>query len=369
MNGLNNDSGKAMKKVLILSKYTRMGASSRLRILQYLPALESSGLELEVSAFFGEDYLNELYTSSKRSPLKLLRYYLKRLAVLLRARKYDAVWIEKELFPFVPAVFERWLSAVGSRYLVDYDDAVFHNYDLSASPWVRRLLGSKIDQVMRASSIVVAGNDYLADRARRAGAKRVEIIPTVVDHHRYRVISRAEGQQLVIGWIGSPSTQKYVVSIHAALLDACTRYGAKLMLVGATPNIAAQLPGIEVETLPWTEDREARLIEQMDIGIMPLIDGPWEKGKCGYKLIQYMASGVPVVASPVGVNVEIVADNQCGLLASESAEWMVALSKLLSDREERTRLGLAGRHAVESRYSLQAQAPVLEKLLKSLTGS
>ncbi|MCY1180088.1 sugar transferase, PEP-CTERM/EpsH1 system associated [compost metagenome] len=101
---------------------------------------------------------------------------------------------------------------------------------------------------------------------------------------------------------------------------------------------------------------------------MPLIDGPWEKGKCGYKLIQYMACGIPVVASPVGVNVEIVGDNRCGLLAHDQAEWLAALSHLLASREERTRLGLAGRHAVESRYSIQAQAPVLEKLLKRLTG-
>ncbi|MEN5035222.1 glycosyltransferase family 4 protein [Pseudomonas sp. TWI929] len=357
-----------MKKVLILSRYTRMGASSRLRMLQYIPALQDSGLEFEVSAFFGEDYLNELYSSSRRSPVKLLRYYLKRVAVLIRARHYDAVWIEKELFPFVPAILERWLRAAGVRYLVDYDDAVFHNYDLSPQLWIRRLLGKKIDQVMRASNVVVAGNEYLADRARQAGAECVEIVPTVVDHSRYRVSKRGAGQQLTIGWIGSPSTQKYVVSIHAALREACSRYGAKLMLVGANSHITDQLPGIEVETLPWSEESEAQLIERMDVGIMPLIDGPWEKGKCGYKLIQYMACGLPVVASPVGVNVEIVGDNHCGLLASDQAEWLAALSRLLASAEERTRMGLAGRHAVESRYSIQAQAPALEKLLKRLTG-
>ncbi|MFG0408006.1 glycosyltransferase family 4 protein [Pseudomonas sp. FYR_11] len=369
MSGLVSNQGKSIKKILILSKYTRMGASSRLRILQFFPALENSGFEIEVSAFFGEDYLSELYHSASRSPLKLIRYYAKRLAVLLRARKYDVVWIEKELFPFLPAMFERGLKAIGVRYLVDYDDAVFHNYDLSSRPWVRRLLGSKIDGVMRASSIVVAGNEYLADRARRAGAARVEIIPTVVDHERYRVGHRHGVQQLVIGWIGSPSTQKYVVGIRDSLREACNRYKARLVLVGATPDIVDELPGIEVETLSWSEDSEAHLIENMDIGVMPLIDGPWERGKCGYKLIQYMACGVPVIASPVGVNVEIVAGNQCGLLASEQADWLAALCTLLTSPEERTRLGTSGRRAVEARYSLQAQAPILEKLFKSLTGA
>ncbi|MEE6443588.1 MULTISPECIES: glycosyltransferase family 4 protein [Pseudomonas] len=355
-----------MIKVLVLTKYSRMGASSRLRALQYVPYFRANGFDMEVFELFGDAYLSSLYKTSRRSPFRVVVYYVKRLLVLLKAGKYQAVWIEKELFPFFPAFFERMLRMFGVNYLVDYDDAIFHNYDLSRHRWVRCLLGTKIDKVMKASNLVVVGNEYLAGRARLSGAARVEIVPTVVDCSRYDVALRPEGQQLVIGWIGSPSTQKYVVEIYDALINVCERYGARLKLVGATPDVSSQLPGIEVEVVPWSEESEARLIQQMDVGIMPLNDGPWEKGKCGYKLIQYMACSVPVVASPVGVNVEIVTTSCSGLLAGDNDEWQHALSQLLGNREERARLGSNGRATVETRYSLQAQAPVLEKLLRSI---
>lgn len=358
-----------MLKVLFLTKYTRMGASSRLRALQYIPSLEKGGVDVTVSCFFGEDYLEDLYHNSRRSPLKLIKNYFQRFWLLIYARDYDVVWIEKELFPYLPAVAERWLRVLGVPYVVDYDDAVFHNYDLSGNSWIRRLLGGKIDSVMRASSCVVAGNEYLASRARSAGAKRVEIIPTVVDYTRYRLAPRGKRGKLVIGWIGSPSTQKYVLGIQDALREVCLRYDARVLLVGATEGIVDEMPGIDVEVAPWSEEGETGLIEQMDVGIMPLIDGPWEKGKCGYKLIQYMACAVPVVASPVGVNVDIVANSSCGLLASGPEQWSAALSQLLGAELDRTQLGQAGRHAVEIKYSLQAQAPVLKSLFHSLSNS
>lgn len=137
------------------------------------------------------------------------------------------------------------------------------------------------------------------------------------------------------------------------------------MLVGATEDVVEHLAGIPVDVVPWSEDTEAENIAKMDVGIMPLVDGPWEKGKCGYKLIQYMASGVPVVASPVGVNVEIVNNYGCGCLAQSTDEWAASLLELLSDHEVRNTFGRAGRNAVEKRYSLQTQAPILADILKS----
>jgi len=350
-------------KVLLLSKYPRIGASSRLRSLQYLPSLADEGIEVTVSSLFDDEYLIELYTKGRRSKLRSMILYLKRLFVLLTVFRYDVLWIEKEIFPYFPAVFERLLAFLGVRYVVDYDDAIFHNYDLSGSGLIRKLLGRKIDTVMARANCVIAGNQYLAERAWKAGAKRVEIIPTVVDHARYFQAARNGDEQLVIGWIGSPSTQCYVIDIQHALRDVCEKTGARLILVGATDSVFGELAGIPVEIVPWSEESEAKSIAAMDVGIMPLVDGPWEKGKCGYKLIQYMASGVPVVASPVGVNVEIVDD--CGRLAESEHEWAESLLELLSDDEKRNTLGHAGRVAVEKRYSLQIQAPVLADILKS----
>ncbi|MEQ3636265.1 glycosyltransferase [Alcanivorax sp.] len=254
------------------------------------------------------------------------------------------------------------LAWIGVRYVVDYDDAIFHNYDLSSNAWVRRFLGRKIDTVMRHAACVIAGNDYLADRAKAAGAKRIVVIPTVVDLRRYSAGNGA-GATITIGWIGSPTTQKYVEQLLPALKALSQAHAFRLMLVGATEDTATRLPGIEVIVCPWSEDTEAALIREMDIGIMPLEDGPWEKGKCGYKLIQYMASSVPVVASPVGVNPDIVNGAGCGLLAANDSEWAIALLKLLNSGEIRDKFGASGRVAVENQYSIDSQLRRLESCL------
>jgi len=137
------------------------------------------------------------------------------------------------------------------------------------------------------------------------------------------------------------------------------------MLVGATEKMSAEFSGLDIEIVPWSEASEVELIRQMDIGIMPLPDGPWEKGKCAYKLIQYMACSVPVIASPVGVNIDVVNGSLCGLLADDSAQWEAALLQLLESPEQRLLLGNAGRKAVENRYSLQVQAPLLRQIFNS----
>ncbi|WP_319782068.1 glycosyltransferase family 4 protein [Oceanisphaera sp. IT1-181] len=357
------------KRILALTKYPRLGASSRLRTLQYLPLLEQQDFEFDVQSLFDEAYLKNLYGKGHRSRLAVMGCYFKRLFRLFSVWRYDLIWIEYELFPYLPAFAERLLAFTGKRYVVDYDDAIFHNYDLSGNSLLRKLLGNKIDVVMEKASCVIAGNAYLAARAEAAGATCIEWVPTVVDPTRYAPHSKATSRPLVIGWIGSPSTQKYVVGIKEALRAACERHHAKLLLVGATPNITTELPDIDVEVVPWSEEHEAGLIEGMDVGIMPLPDGPWEKGKCGYKLIQYMACAVPVVASSVGVNVDIIRGNQCGYLADHSEQWVASLDALLSSLEQRNALGSAGRKAVEETYSLQVQAPILARIFNSITKS
>lgn len=349
-------------RVLILAKYSQRGASSRLRSFQYVPFFQNLGFDVVVSSLFDDGYLGSLYGGGGRSVFSVLKLYLKRFFVLFGLFKYDIIFLEKEVFPYFPGFAERVIRLLGKPYIVDYDDAIFHNYDLSKNLLIRKLLGGKIDSVMRHSSCVIAGNSYLASRAKAAGARSVELVPTVVDHTRYIPRHDSLTERPVIGWIGSPSTQKYVIGIREVLAKACQVHGARLMLVGATPQMVAELPGLDVEVVPWSEDSEAELISRMDIGIMPLPDGPWEKGKCGYKLIQYMACAVPVIASPVGVNVDIVTGSHSGLLADSLAEWQDALLQLLSSAEQRREMGAAGREAVENTYSLQVQAPVLSRI-------
>ncbi|WP_434610371.1 glycosyltransferase family 4 protein [Pseudomonas sp. D2-30] len=349
-------------KILLLPKYSRSGASSRLRTLQYVPGLESEGVKVSVESLFDDAYLELLYGTGNRSVWALTKCYFRRAANIFRRKDYDLVWIEKELFPYIPMFIEKFFLSV--PYVVDYDDAVFHNYDRSRFFWVRLLLSKKIDAVMRGANCVVVGNRYLGARAGVAGASKVVIIPTVVDSERYPAASISD-RRLVIGWIGSPSTQKYIIDICEALAHACRILNAQVVLVGASSDIAAQLPGVDVAVLPWSEETEAELICRMSVGIMPLKDGPWEKGKCGYKLIQYMACGVPVIASAVGANVEIVEASGGGYLARDIPEWSQLLETLLTDSELRASLGAAGRKAVLDNYSLQAQAPILLNILRS----
>lgn len=353
-------------KILVLTKYSRMGASSRLRTLQYLPLLENNGFDFTVRSLFDDIYLENLYNNKGSSKLTIINYYLKRLITLTQASKYDVIWIEYEAFPYFPAFAESLLAFIGADYIVDYDDAVFHNYDLSDNKFVRFFLSKKIDKVMKNASYVLTGNNYLAERARLAGAKKVQILPTVVDHIKYKKCKKLVNKVLTIGWIGSPSTQKYIIEILSELIIAYQQIPFRLLLIGATQGIGKDLEGLDVEIHEWDETIEADMISLMDIGIMPLNDGPWEKGKCGYKLIQYMACGVPIIASDVGVNSDIVESTNAGLIVKKDEFWSNKLIQLLNSSELREQYGRFGKEAVEKKYSIQSQLPILTSVLTSV---
>lgn len=340
-------------KVLLLSRYGQLGASSRVRFLQYLPHFLSQGIEVTVKPLLSDAYLHALYKGGSRWR-EVLKGYMGRIFSLLVARRFDVVVIEKELFPFMPAIAERFLRLIGVPYVVDYDDALFHRYDCNSNFWVRLLLGKKIDVVMRHARAVVVGNNYLADRARNAGASRIEVIPTVVDAKRYQPKQKAGVKIPIVGWIGIPQTSRYLKPLLAVFERITREMPVRFVAVGANPE---DFEGTPVEVWPWSEDSEVASIQQFDVGIMPLPDTPFERGKCGYKLIQYMACGLPVVASPVGVNTEIVSDGVNGYLADEPDQWHHALNLLLDNREfERDTKGAAGRKKVEDWYSLEVQS-------------
>ncbi len=342
-------------KVLLLTRYARLGASSRLRTLQYLSYFKFLGWQVDPAPFFSNAYLEKLY-SGKTTLKEALLAYWGRIKVLACAGRYDLVWVEKEILPFLPAAAERLLKALGMPYMVDYDDALFHRYDLHRLPVVRVLLGRKIDAVMKNAALVVAGNQYLADRAKSAGAKRVEIVPTVVDLNRYPAVDDQPDKSMepqVVGWIGTPKTSRYLYPLKSVFESLQSQFNVRFAAVGATRKSLSDLP---VEPWQWSEDTEVDSIRKFDIGIMPLEDSPWERGKCGYKLIQYMACGLPVVASPVGVNKEIVEAGVNGWLVEEGSEWQKKMAILIRDARLRQRMGSYNKAKVAQWYSLQAQA-------------
>ncbi len=351
-------------KVLLLTRYDRLGASSRVRAFQYLPYFDAVGWQVKAVPFFSNAYLEKLYSEKPRWA-EIVRAYWRRIGWMFTAGRYDLLWIEKELFPFFPAAAERLIERRGIPYMADYDDALFHRYDKHPSALVRALLGRKIDAVMARAALVVAGNNYLAERARSAGAKRVEVVPTVVDVNRYAdggSIQKSQGP-LVVGWIGTPQTSGYLLQLKRVFQSLQAKFDVRFVAVGAGGQGVGNLP---VVAWPWHENTEVESIRQFDIGIMPLADSAWERGKCGYKLIQYMACGLPVVASPVGVNREIVEPGVNGFLAENEEKWRQSLADLLADPALRGQMGRNGRQKVKSWYSLQVQAPRLESLLKQV---
>lgn len=350
-------------KVLALTRYGRLGASSRLRFYHYLPRLERHGITVTIAALSADEYVSRLYAGHRPGPGSIAADYLRRAWRLRELGAYDLLWIEKEVFPGAPALVERLLSLGRVPYAVDYDDATFHRYDRAANPLFRYLWPHKIDVVMRGAALVIAGNEYLAEHARAAGARRVEILPTVVDPARYPV-RPAAAAPFTIGWMGTPVTQRYLAPVAGALAEVCTG-GGRVRLVGAAA-VPAGLGADVCELRPWSEEREALDILEFNVGIMPLDDTEWERGKCGYKLLQYMAAGRPVVASPVGVNPEIVQHGVTGFLASTAEEWRAALARLRDDPGLAGRMGEAGRRRLEARYTIETAEPRLRSLLQSV---
>ena len=348
-------------RILALTRYDRLGSSSRVRFYQYLPFLAAQGMEIVTVPFFDDDYVRKLYSGQRLPARNVLRAYLQRLSILLRSASFDLLWLEKELLPWSPS----WLENLFHRipHVVDYDDAVFHRYDMHPNGVVRSLLGHKIDEVMRHSQLVITGNQYLAERARRAGARRVECLPSVVDVSQYKLTEPRSDQVFRIGWIGSPVTAPYLDLIREAAHQLGKESDVEIRLIGA--GRLQSFDGVQTNSLPWSETIETNLSQQFDVGIMPLLDGPFERGKCGYKLIQYMASGLPVIASPVGVNQEIVEPGVNGFIASSASEWLTALRTLRDNVQTRRMMGQAGRQKAEQKYNLRGTAPQLLELLSS----
>ena len=354
--------------MLVLTKYGRSGASSRMRTYQFGRFFAEVSQHNTYSELVRDSDLLQKYKTGRYLGFLLVYLYVRRLKVLMLS-PFEVVWVEKELFRWVPFWFELLLLRK-KQYILDFDDADFHLYDLNSNFILRFFFRKKIDRLMKYSALVVCGNRYLASRAISAGAARVELVPTVVDLMRYRPrvfdSGVAGGRIPRIVWIGSPSTVKYLRSLSSAFTELSKRKRFILRVIGGG---SFEAENVDVECFPWSEETEADDLASCDIGIMPLLDSPWERGKCGYKLIQYMASGLPTVASAVGANLDITLEGQTGYLVTSDDEWINALDRLLSDVRLRACMGEIGRNRVASFYSLQAVGPKIVKLIREVSSS
>jgi len=351
--------------VLCLTRYERDGPSSRVRHYNYLPALERAGFRVTIAPFLDNEYLRRFFGGEPRSLQHLVDAYWRRLRQISTARRYDLIWIEKEALPWLPAALER--AFFGGRPLViDFDDPWHLRYAANGHGLIRAVLGRKLEAVAARATAVTVGSPALADWARSSQASRVIEMPSAVDLERYPIQPLPDGP-FTIGWIGTPRNEAYLRLVAEPLRHLHATYGARLRMIGGSRSFS--LPGVHIDRVPWRENTEAAELARCHVGIMPLLDGPWEQAKCGYKLIQYMAAARPAVASRVGASTTIVVPGQTGFLAKSTEEWIVALTELAADRERVRTLGRAARQRAEAAYSVQVNAPKLIQILKDAVAS
>jgi glycosyltransferase involved in cell wall biosynthesis len=338
----------------------------RFRIEQWDASLRESGVEIVYAPFECEE-LHSIISSRGRFGAKLrlmIRAFANRVCELLGVGDFDAIYVFREAALFGPAIFEYWIKLFGAPMIFDFDDAVFIPYVSPSNGHLSRLkFPGKTRTICRLSSHVMAGNRYLAEYARRVNPN-VTVIPTTIDTDKYLPeSSKPESPTPVIGWSGSFSTVQHLNILRAPLQRLAAREKFRLRIVGVSDY---RLDGVEVEALPWRSRTETEDLRMIDIGMMPLPDDDWSRGKCGLKALQYMALGIPTICSPVGVNSEIIQVGVNGFLASSEDEWIEKLTTLLHSAELRKRFGLAGRRTVEAKYSARSQVPRVLEVFKSV---
>lgn len=351
------------RRLLLLPRYSRDGASSRQRFFQFLPDLERAGFACTVSPFFGPHHVKWRFGTERwRHVPNVASCYLRRLRVLRASRRFDLVFVQMEFLPWVPWVLERLGIPRHVPYVCDYDDAWFYRYDGHHNPMVRVALGRKIGRIVAAARGVTVGSEFLASFARRFN-DAVDWLPTSIDLDLYPEVppSRPIDQPFTIGWIGSPSTACYLASLLPTLRAFCEQRRAKVVIIGAGP-MGLQDPCFS--QVPWAESTEVKELSRIDVGIMPVPDLPFSRGKCAFKLIQYMGCWKPVIASPVGENTRVVRHGVNGFLAESDSEWTQALERLFASPDLARAMGREGRMRVAASYSRRGAAARLVDVLE-----
>lgn len=341
-------------RLLVLAPYPFDKApGQRFRFEQYLPAFREAGWSVELRPLIDEAAYGWFWSAGRSidKARLLLRGLAARLREVAGARRYDCVLVYRECFPVGPAFLERALRRSARRVVFDFDDAIWLPATSAANRIARWLKSpGKTASTLRLCDRVIAGNAYLASYARKHNPN-VTIIPTTIDTDLYTPERREWNATVTVGWSGSATTAAYLDEIVEPLLRLQRDFGVCLLTIGA-PGWRPQ--GLELEARPWSSATEVPLLRRIDVGLMPLSDDPWSRGKCGLKALQYMALEAVAVVSPVGVNTEIVRDDVNGFHAGSGDEWYRAVAACIAHPERRVSLGRAARAIVEERYSVRA---------------
>jgi len=354
------------KRILFIGPHRpNRSPSQRFRMEQFFPYLEERGFECDYSWFINEEDDQVFYSSGhwfKKFGV-LMKAIRVRLRDVMRRNKYDVIFIQREAFMTGSVFFEKQLSRVKGKMIFDFDDAIWledtssHNQLMK---WLKR--PQKTNELIAMADEVIAGNTFLADYAKKFNSN-VTIIPTTVDTERFKPMSRKKQiETVIIGWTGTHTTLKHFRMAIPALKKLKERCGEKIE-IHIICDEKFDVEGLSLICKEWSLQSELNDLMEFDIGIMPLPDDEWSKGKCGFKAIQYMSLEIPSVISPVGMNKEIIHHGVNGFFASSDDEWLDILVKLVESDELREKLGKEGRQTVIEKFSLQSQ---LDKLIALL---
>lgn len=358
------------KKVLIITNHRKDRApGQRFRFEQYLTYLEENGIEIDFSFLINEKNDSIFYSEGNyiRKVFILLQSCWKRLNNVFHKNEYDVIFIFREALMLGTTFFERRFAKSKAKVIFDFDDAIWMNQESKSSApnknltWLKN--PDKTKGIIALSDMVIVGNQYLADYAEKYN-NNVVIIPTTIDTDEYqpKKTKNFKKEKVCIGWSGSKTTIDHFEEALPALKIIKEKYGKKVTfkVIGDGDYEHKEL-GIKGD--PWRKETELEDLHKIDIGIMPLPDDEWAKGKCGLKGLQYMAMGIPTLMSPVGVNTEIIHDGENGFLPKTEDEWVERLSLLIEDDNSRRIMGISGRKTVEVKYSVEGTNNKFLKLI------
>ena len=357
-----------MRVLAVVPSLYDTSPGQRFRIEQWEPILNERGIELTYAPFETEELKGILHKSGnlRAKVSAVVRNMRRRGRELGELDGFDLIYLFREAALLGPPWFERKAARSRLPVVFDFDDAIFHSYVSPSNGYLSYLkFPGKTAEICRLSTQIMAGNQYLADYARRYNSN-VSIVPTTIDTDKYKIVEKERHNTVTIGWSGSFSTIQHLDTVRDVLAELARTEEFRLRVIGAP---VYKIPDVDVEAMQWCSATEIDDLSAIDIGIMPLPDDDWSKGKCGLKALQYMALGVPTICSPVGVNSTIIRDGENGYLADGRDQWVEKLRLLLHSSELRRTIGAAGRKTVEKDYSAKVVAPRVTEILRSAVAS
>lgn len=357
---IGNDMSAGRPRILIICPYpVGVAAGQRLKYEQYLDDWRAHGYIVDVAPFMDMDLWNVVYVPGHHfaKAWGVAKGYLRRLRDLMRISRYDIVYIHMWVTPLGSTLFERLVRRLSARLIYDVEDNIVAPQAFAEdhpNPVLRWFKGKgKPRYLIRAADQVIVASDFLqAPYAALNRHGRTELVPPSLDTDRFvpaeQAAFRRKGGLVTIGWTGTFSSKPYLDMIAPLLVDLARTERFRMLVIG---NFDYALPGVDLEVLRWTQEDEVEQLQQIDIGIYPLPDDDWSKGKAGLKIIQYHAVGLPCVGSYAGISPMQIEEGETGCLVRDDAEWIAALKRLLDDVSLRKKMGMAGRDEAVKRYS------------------